>query len=109
MIKALKLITGEEIICDVVTLDEMYKITKPAQIVVMPGDGEEKLNRLTLVPYAMYLDDSFIMLRADKVVWESVPSKKMSDYYSQLFGSGITLADASDLDKITKMLDAHVK
>lgn len=109
MIKALKLVTGEEIICNVTNVDEMLKITKPAQLVVMPGDGEEKLNRLTLVPYAMYLDDSFLMVHPDKVVWESIPSKKMSDYYSQLFGSGITLADASDLDKISKMLDPHIK
>lgn len=109
MIKALKLVTGEEIICNVTSVDEMLKITKPAQLVVLPGDGEEKLNRLTLVPYAMYLDDSFIMLHPDKVVWESVPSKRMSDHYSQLFGSGITLADATDLDKISKLLDAHNK
>lgn len=109
MIKALKLVTGEEIICSATVLDEMYKITKPAQIVLMPGDGEEKLNRLTLIPYAMYLDDTFIMIRQDKVVWESTPSKKMADHYSQLFGSGITLADSSDLAEITKMLDAHTR
>lgn len=109
MIKALKLTTGEEIICDLTMVDEMYKVTKPAQIVMMPGDGEEKLNRLTLIPYAMYLDDSFIMVNSRNVVWESIPSKRMADHYSQLFGSGITLADASDLEKISKLLEPHTK
>jgi len=105
MIKALKLVTGEEIICDVTKMDELYKITKPAQLLVLPGAGEDKLNRLTLVPYAMYLEDSFIMIDPSKIVWESIPGKQMADHYSQLFGSGITLHGADNLEKIKKFLD----
>jgi hypothetical protein len=110
MIKALKIATGEEIICELTRIDEMYKVTNPAQLIVIPGDGKETFNRLSLMPYAMYLDaGSGIMLHKDKVVWEAIPGDKMLEYYSENFGAGIKLYGSKELDSIAKMVENIVK
>jgi hypothetical protein len=110
MIKALKIATGEEIICELTRIDEMYKVTNPAQLIVIPGDGKETFNRLSLMPYAMYLQEGgSIMLNPDKVVWEGVPNDKMLEYYSSNFGSGIKLYGSDELDKISKLMESAAK
>jgi hypothetical protein len=106
MIKALKLSTGEELICDLTKVDEMYKANHPAQLIVIPGDGKETFNRLSLVPFALYIDEQYIMINPAHIVWESVPGKRMTEHYSQHFGSGITLHDPSEVEKFAKFMDA---
>lgn len=107
MIKVLKLTTGEELVCDLTKIDEMYKANRPAIIFLVPGDGKENSNRLSLMPYGMYLEDHYLIIHPDKIVWEGIPAKRMADHYSQLFGTGITVHNTEELENLAKFFDSQ--
>ena len=106
MIRALKLTTGEELICDLTKIDEMYKANHPAQLIVIPGNDKEPLSRLHLIPFALYVDDQYIMIHPNQIVWEATPGRQMLEHYSKHFGSGITLHNPSEIEKYVRVMEA---
>lgn len=92
MIKVVKLVTGEEVICDF--NEEAKLLESPAQVVVgnNPMSGQIKIQ---LLPYPIYNQDKSAVPLTDlaHVVW-ACPVGRNSDLYKmydERYGSGLVL------------------
>lgn len=84
-IKAIKLITGEDIVADVdLQRDEEIVLTKPMSIHLMPS--EEGIG-LQMLPWAIYVKNhGNIVINHDKVIFCTDPSIDVRNRYAEMTG-----------------------
>jgi hypothetical protein len=92
-IYALKLITGEEILGEVVkTTDHSMTLKNPVGIAIVRGqNGQPNVGFSPFPLHAEQKSDSTIDLSKTHIVYSYVPAQDFIDNYNQIFGSGIVL------------------
>jgi hypothetical protein len=92
-IRGIKLVTGEEIICDLeITDDEMFKIKNPVQIRIIPPQIPGSQPSMGFVPFPAFAEqrkDSEVVVDLMHVVYTYEPAEEIAQNYNQTFGSGI--------------------
>lgn len=86
----LKLVTGEELICDQVDSSKFKNI---ATIIMVPGQSGQQVG-LGLAPFMPYLDEDTVTIDASKIVTSGTPSREMLNNYNRIYGSGIEIASS---------------
>jgi hypothetical protein len=101
-IKIIKLVTGEELIGEVVTIhntldgDVDYEIKDVAIVQMVPtqtGLG------LSLFPFAPYTEDKTHVFRGRHIIISMDPGVDLINNYNKMYGSGIQIAAAGSLIK----------
>ena len=85
-IKAVRLVSGEELIGD--WNDEKYIITNPVVMIPVAKD------QLGFSPWVPYVDEEEIHLKEQHIVTILTPDKKLQNEYNRVYGSGLIVPDA---------------
>ena len=85
MIKIVKLITGEEVICDV-TIEEGYALLKKPYKFMLTAEG---LGSIPLVPFSK---DETYKISLNHIILMSDPEDDFMNAYNSQHGSGIVVA-----------------
>ncbi len=95
-IKLLKLITGEEVICEL--KDEGDDVVMKNPIIMMPQRTEDGKADIAMVMKWMpsSVDESF-KISKQHVMYISEPHIELANYYSETFGSGIVLPEKGSI------------
>ena len=88
-IKAVRLVSGEELIGD--WNDEKYIITNPVVMIPVAKD------QLGFSPWVPYVDEEEIHLKEQHIITVLTPDKKLQNEYNRVYGSGLIVSNA---DKI---------
>lgn len=93
-VQCLKLVSGEEIIGDVISAPSEYvlKIKNPASIHVVPSQGGAM--SVAMMPWLSYAEQyDFTISKENILVMPFNPSVEFLNRYNQIFGSGIQIAN----------------
>ena len=97
MIKILKLVTGEEVIGDVTESGSSLVIDKPCILQLMPSRSNPEQPVMALIPYAPYTKEHRVTIDTKNVIWNEEPMKELYNQYNSLFGSGIVVANPTNI------------
>lgn len=97
MITVLKLSSGEEIIGDLTITESHFSVKEPCILQMVPSRSNPEQPSMALFPYAFYVKNHVINIDADHIVWTSEPVQEVYNQYNMLFGSGIVVADKSNI------------
>ena len=88
-VRIVRLVTGEEILCDYKVENEMGYLKNPT--VLLPMDG----GKLALVPWIPYADkkNETVSLPVDKVMFDLPPLKDLMNEYNKTIGTGLVVPD----------------
>lgn len=97
-VQAFRLLTGEDVIAEVVTTTDSVVNTKNPAVVVMQRteDGRVGVGLQPFVPFAKNGEISFLRT-AMSAAYEV--DTQMVNEYNRIFGSGIVIASAGDLPR----------
>jgi hypothetical protein len=95
MIKVFKMISGEELIAEVLDTSgsDAYELKSPATIIVQQTEQGVGVG---LAPYMPYVTGN-VYLNKSSVASHGTPEIKMENEYSRIFGSGIQIASAGSV------------
>jgi hypothetical protein len=82
----IKLITGEELLAEVVSTDTVLRIKNPVRIIVMPNKIDPKTPNIGFAPWAEFSDDKEFTLDKSHIVAIMTPIKEFVNQYSSMFG-----------------------
>lgn len=82
----IKLITGEELLAEVVSTDTVLRIKNPVRIIVMPNKIDPKTPNIGFAPWAEFSDDKEFALDKSHIVAIMTPIKEFVNQYSSMFG-----------------------
>jgi hypothetical protein len=90
-IKLLRLVTGEDVLTEILDAgDVAYKIKNPLIVYIRPTEtGVPTVGMSQWIPYSA---DKEFTIKNDKVVVVSEPAEDIRGQYDRVFGSGIVLA-----------------
>ena len=90
-IKLLRLVTGEDVLTEILDAgDVAYKIKNPLIVYIRPTEtGVPTVGMSQWIPYSA---DKEFTIKNDKVVVVSEPAEDIRSQYDRIFGSGIVLA-----------------
>jgi hypothetical protein len=92
-IMAMKLVTGEELLGDVIkTTDTTFTIENPVGIAVIRGkDGQPNVGFTPFPLHSEQKTGSTIDLQLTHIVYSYIPAEDFIKNYNQIFGAGIIL------------------
>lgn len=97
-VKLIKLLTGEDIIADVVedadTLSTEVVVKNPVRVVMIPSRVDPEKPQIGLAPWAQFSDDKQFTLDKFHIVTIMTPIKEILTHYNSLFG-GIVVPQSS--------------
>ena len=85
-VKILKLITGEELLAEVLDLNNTIQIKNPVRIVVMPNKIDPKTPNVGFAPWADFSDDKTVTLDKSHIIAIMSPIKEFVNQYNSMFG-----------------------
>lgn len=92
-VKCYQLMSGQDIMGDVVKIDEgIITIRNAAAIHMVPGQQQGQFG-IALMPYVPYAEFNKVNIFYDKVVAEFDPAVDLLNNYNKMFGSGIQIAN----------------
>lgn len=90
-VKILKLITGEDIITEVVSETEKYmKIKSPLRVVVMPSKSDPKMPTIAFVPWVEFYAEKEFTLDKSHILVIGSAVKEFINQYNSVFGGIVT-------------------
>lgn len=95
-VKLIKLLTGEDLIAEVVEQGDPVMLKNPVRIVVMPNKIDPKSPQVGFAPWAEFSDDKIISIDKRHVVAIMSPIKEFVNQYHTMFGS-IVMPNMKDL------------
>lgn len=91
-VACLKLVTGEEIIGELIQGGENYYTLKNVAAIMMMPSGAGNQVSLGLMPFLPYSEETSFMFSGDHVIVKHTPSTDLLNNYNRMFGSGIQIA-----------------
>ena len=86
-IKLLKLVSGEDVIAEVETLQTEYRLKNPMKIIISPmGVG--------MMGFLDCVQQKSVCIKYEHVMFEAVPEQELYNAYNEKFGSGIVIPKA---------------
>jgi hypothetical protein len=93
-LKIIRLLSGEEIMAEVVTDSGTALSVKNAiRIVVMPNSADPKAPTVGLAPFMQFSEDKELTLNKNCVITTATPMKEFVNQYNTVFG-GIVVPDS---------------
>ncbi len=87
-ILVMRLVTGEDMIGDVMLITDSYTVKNPATLMLHPN-GQS----VAMVPSTMFSNNNeTISITKDKILFSYKPSTEILNTYNQKFGSGLIVA-----------------
>jgi len=94
MIKCFQVVTGHDIIGDVIEEnDQHYVIKEPAAVHLVPNQNQASTFGIAMIPFMPYAEFSKITVKKEAIAIELEPSMEMRNNYNKMFGSGIQIAN----------------
>lgn len=85
--KIIKLITGEELLAEIMPSSEsICKIKNPVRIIVMPNKMDPKTPNIGFAPWAEFSDDKEFTLDRSHVLAIMTPINEFVNQYNSMFG-----------------------
>jgi hypothetical protein len=88
-----KLLSGEELICNVKKVEGALAVIEDVAIVQMIPLQSGKMT-IGLIPFAPYSDDNLFTLNLEHVTIKYKPGVDLLNKYNQIYGSGIVVASS---------------
>lgn len=86
-VKIIKLITGEELLGEILPSSEVIcKVKNPVRIVVMPNKIDPKTPNIGFAPWAEFSDDKEFILDKSHVLAIMTPINEFVNQYNTMFG-----------------------
>ena len=95
-IKIIKLITGEELLTEVLDIGATVSMKNPVRIVVMPNKIDPKTPNIGFAPWAEFSDDKTFYIDKSHVLAIINPIKEFINQYNSMFG-GLVVPTGSNL------------
>jgi hypothetical protein len=94
MIKLFRLVTGEEVVGEILeSTNEFHHIKNPCAIgIAMNSTGQPTLN---MHPWLMFSTEKSVTIKDTHVLFVSDVDIKIQNKYNEIFGSGIVIAKQS--------------
>lgn len=89
-VKIVKLLTGEEIVAEVLDLNTTIQVKNPVRVIVIPNKIDPNKPNVGFAPWAEFSDDKTFTLAKSHVVCIMDPIKEFINQYNGMFG-GIIL------------------
>ena len=89
-IKIVKLVTGEEVLTDLVEAGDKLTLRNATRIVVMPNKMDPQQPNVGLAPWAQFSDDKDISIDRSHVIAIMEPIKEFKTQYQAAF-SGLSI------------------
>lgn len=89
-IKAIKLVTGEDVVCEYITMeDEDIAVLKnPVQVSLVPSRAGGQPN-FGFIPFPLTSNDKEIIINKTSIVFVCTPAEEFITQYNSIFGAGI--------------------
>lgn len=86
-LKILKLLTGEELLAEVLpSSEEVCRIKNPVRVVMIPSRVDPEKPQIGLAPWAQFSDDKEFTIDKSHVLTIMTPIKEFENQYNTLFG-----------------------
>jgi hypothetical protein len=85
-VKILRLVTGEELLGEVLDLNNTLQIKNPVRIVVMPNKLDPKTPNVGFAPWAEFSEDKSFDLDKSHIIAIINPIKEFVNQYNSMFG-----------------------
>lgn len=85
-VKILRLITGEELLAEVLEQGNPVMIKNPVRVVVMPNKLDPKTPNVGFAPWAEFSDDKEFSIDKSNIVAIINPIKEFINQYNSMFG-----------------------
>lgn len=97
-VKCITLNSGQELICELIEEKSSTKIVKePISLMIVPSQNGQNYG-IQMIPYLPYSQSRTFEINNSNIFSVFEPSTDMRNRYSQMFGSGISIAGAEQLD-----------
>jgi len=96
MIKAFKLVTGEEIVGKITEKGDEILVENPCAMMLISSKSTPDKHSMALVPYAGYAKDHEIVVKNEHIVWSAELADDVFNQYNSIFGSGIQIVSGPD-------------
>lgn len=93
-IKCLRLITGEDIICELESNVNGYVLKNPVQVSMVPSRSGNQPN-FGFLPFPLVSNDKSIAISLSSVMFICDPAEEFLEQYNQIFGSGLVVPKKS--------------
>jgi hypothetical protein len=91
-IKAFRLITGEDIIAEVVAnKGDWWDLKNPVQLAMLPSQADPTKNTFGFVPYPSYTEAKEIRFNDQHIIFVIDPAEEFKAQYDRIFGAGIIM------------------
>lgn len=89
-IKSIKLITGEDVICEYIVDSNSNFVTlkNPVQVTMVPSRSGNQPN-FGFIPFPLTSNDKEIKIKEENVLYICEPAEEFVTQYNTIFGSGI--------------------
>ncbi len=95
-IKLLKLVTGEEVICEL--KDEGDNVVMENPIIMMPqGTEDGKVGIAMIMKWMPSSTDESFKISKQHIMYTAEPHIELANHYSETFGSGIVIAEKGSI------------
>lgn len=88
-VKALRLITGEDIICEYLINEDIVEMKNPVQVSLIPSRSSGNQPNFGFMPFPLTSNDKSIIIDKKHVLFTCEPAEEFLNQYNTLFGSGI--------------------
>lgn len=86
-LKLLKLISGEELLAEVISESkEDIKIKNPIRVVVVPSKTDPRTPQVGFAPWAEFSEEKSLTLNKFHVITQMTPIKEFVNQYNSMFG-----------------------
>jgi hypothetical protein len=93
-VKIIRLLSGEEIMAEVVSDNgTVLSVKNPLRIVVVPSKGDPSAPSVGLAPFMQFSEDKDLTLNKNCVITTATPMKEFVNQYNTVFG-GIVVPDS---------------
>lgn len=87
-VKAIRLITGEDVISEIEDLGSTWTLKNPVQVSVVPNRSSNQPT-FGFMPFPLTSNAKEITIKVEHVIFSCEPAEEFLAQYNQLFGSGI--------------------
>lgn len=89
-IKSVRLVTGEDIVCDLIIVDDKAILKNPVQLMAIPSrsGGQPSFG---FMPFPLMSNDKEVSVKLSHVVFTCDIAEDFLNQYNSVFGSGIVV------------------
>jgi len=88
-VKLIKLVTGEELLAQVIELESSVEMVNALAVVMQPGPTDSKTGKTQMafafVPWGTMVDGE-ISIKMDKIIYIANPEEQVLNHYNNMFG-----------------------